>query len=100
MRTATILAMILPLMGLSQHVQVNSWQYIQIDDQKGKWGDESEPSWLRYFGLDMGDINQNRLQHPVRKTGKVQPPARNRERSRFCPGRIAISYSMIRYVLV
>ncbi len=36
---------------------VRDWHYIQIDAKKGKWGDENEPKWLRYFGLDMGDIN-------------------------------------------
>lgn len=36
---------------------VNSWTYLQLDDQKGKWGDEGQPAWLRYFGLDMGDVN-------------------------------------------
>ncbi len=36
---------------------VSSWHYIEIDSNKGKWGDWSEPSWLRYFGLDMGDID-------------------------------------------
>lgn len=36
---------------------VQDWQYIQIDAKKGKWGDENEPKWLRYFGLDMGDVN-------------------------------------------
>lgn len=41
----------------SQSAAVNSWQYIQIDDQKGKWGDWDKPNWLRYFGLDMADVN-------------------------------------------
>lgn len=36
---------------------VNDWQYIQVDDNKGKWGDWKAPDWLRYFGLDMADIN-------------------------------------------
>ncbi len=34
-----------------------SWQYILIDEQKAKWGDWDKPNWLRYFGLDMGDVN-------------------------------------------
>ncbi len=36
-----------------------TFTYIQIDDNKGKWGDFSltEPKWLRYFGLDAKDIN-------------------------------------------
>lgn len=35
------------------------WQYIQIDSTKQKWGDWAEPEWLRYFGLDAGDVNQD-----------------------------------------
>jgi len=37
--------------------QNSDWAYIQLDDQNSKWGDYSEPDWLRYFGLDMGDLN-------------------------------------------
>ena len=37
--------------------QVNTWSYIQIDSTKSKWGDYAQPAWLRYFGLDMGDLN-------------------------------------------
>ncbi|MCB0666182.1 MAG: VCBS repeat-containing protein, partial [Saprospiraceae bacterium] len=33
------------------------WKYIQVDSQKQKWGDWDKPDWLRYFGLDMGDLN-------------------------------------------
>jgi len=36
---------------------VPSWSYIQIDDSRQKWGDWNEPEWLRYFGLDAGDLN-------------------------------------------
>lgn len=36
---------------------VAEWHYIQVDDQKGKWGDEGQPAWLRFLGLDMGDVN-------------------------------------------
>lgn len=42
---------------IAQPPTVNNWQYIQIDDQKAKWGDWDQPNWLRYFGLDMGDVN-------------------------------------------
>lgn len=38
-----------------------SWQYIQIDDSRQKWGDWAEPDWLRYFGLDEGDVNGDGL---------------------------------------
>ena len=38
-------------------ISTAEWQYIQIDDQKVKWGDFAEPDWLRYFGLDAADFN-------------------------------------------
>ena len=46
----------LPLWGFSQQVNP-SWRYIEVDNAKGMWGDSKEPSWLRYFGVDMGNIN-------------------------------------------
>ncbi|MEM1327385.1 MAG: VCBS repeat-containing protein [Bacteroidota bacterium] len=42
---------------IAQFTQVNDWHYIQIDDDKQKWGDWRQPEWLRYFGLDMMDVN-------------------------------------------
>lgn len=41
--------------------QSDQWTYIQVDDEKTKWGDypEATPEWLRYFGLDMADINRD-----------------------------------------
>lgn len=41
----------------AQNALINDWQYINLDTQKGKWGDEAEPSWLRFFGLDMADLD-------------------------------------------
>ncbi|MBX2815943.1 MAG: VCBS repeat-containing protein, partial [Saprospiraceae bacterium] len=35
------------------------WKYIQIDSTKQKWGDWAEPNWLRYFGLDAGDVDRD-----------------------------------------
>ncbi|MEM7514032.1 MAG: VCBS repeat-containing protein [Bacteroidota bacterium] len=52
----SFLLSILPFWVVGQQVHP-SWQYIEVDDAKGKWGDTKEPSWLRYFGLDMGNIN-------------------------------------------
>ena len=40
-------------------LSTDKWQYIQIDDQKVKWGDFAEPEWLRYFGLDAADLNND-----------------------------------------
>lgn len=37
------------------------WKYVEVDSSRAKWGDYSEPNWLRYFGLDMGHLNQDSL---------------------------------------
>jgi len=39
--------------------QNTDWTYIPIDSSKQKWGDWTEPEWLRYFGLDAGDVNRD-----------------------------------------
>ena len=44
---------------LSQQLAVNKWHYLQVDSMRQKWGDWAEPSWLRYFGLDIKDINRD-----------------------------------------
>lgn len=36
-----------------------NWTYIPVDDAKQKWGDWDEPEWLRYFGLDFGDVDRD-----------------------------------------
>lgn len=38
---------------------LEGWTYIQIDSSKQMWGDWNEPEWLRYFGLDAGDVNRD-----------------------------------------
>lgn len=45
----------------SEGVSLNypDWFYISIDSSKKKWGDWNEPDWLRYFGLDFGDVNRD-----------------------------------------
>jgi hypothetical protein len=35
----------------------DGWGYVQVDDARGKWGDSAEPDWLRYFGIDAGDMD-------------------------------------------
>ncbi len=44
--------------GHNKHsvVQMDRWSYIQVDNQRGKWGDWDEPGWMKYFGLDMMDV--------------------------------------------
>jgi len=34
----------------------DDWQYFRVDESRGKWGDFGEPTWLRYFGLAVGDL--------------------------------------------
>jgi hypothetical protein len=36
---------------------LTSWTYINVDNNRGKWGDTDSPDWLRYFGLDAADAN-------------------------------------------
>lgn len=36
---------------------IDQWTYVEVDSSKTKWGDYAEPEWLRYFGLDVGDVN-------------------------------------------
>ncbi len=37
-------------------IPMDRWHYIQVDNQRGKWGDWDEPGWMKYFGLDMMDV--------------------------------------------
>ncbi len=56
------LAVLLPALMLSSLIaqdRVSGWTYLEIDHEKSKWGDYAEPDWLRYFGLDMGDLNND-----------------------------------------
>jgi len=43
----------------SGELPVTTWEYIEIDSSRAKWGDFDEPEWLRAFGLDMGDVNND-----------------------------------------
>lgn len=43
----------------AQKIQLDRWQYIEVDSTRQKWGDFNEPEWLRYFGLDARDINKD-----------------------------------------
>lgn len=38
-----------------------NWTYVPIDSSKQKWGDWAQPEWLRYFGLDAGDVDRDGL---------------------------------------
>ncbi len=50
---------LLTLMCLQCVTAQNHWKYIQIDSTKQKWGDWDKPEWLRYFGLDAGDVDRD-----------------------------------------
>lgn len=43
----------------SQPLPLTRWKYIQVDSTRQKWGDFQSPDWLRYFGLDFGDVNRD-----------------------------------------
>jgi len=49
----------------SKTFSLDKWTYIQVDSSRTKWGDYDEPNWLRYFGLDMQDINGDNFQDIV-----------------------------------
>jgi len=55
--TTLLLASLSAASAAAQSGNVRSWTYVQLDDQKAKWGDWDAPDWLRYFGLDMGDVD-------------------------------------------
>jgi len=57
----TLFCMVFIIDNLIAQSNVSNWEYIQVDDQKSKWGDYDTPNWLRYFGLDMGDLNNDGL---------------------------------------
>jgi len=53
-----LLFLAVPFTGLIAQFSPTEWNYIEIENNRDKWGDyEDEPQWLRYFGLDMQDIN-------------------------------------------
>lgn len=57
--TSLISLVVLATVLAADPLPLDQWTYIQIDDDRGKWGDWNEPEWLRYFGLDFQDINND-----------------------------------------
>ncbi len=41
---------------VAETLDLDKWTYINIDDQRQRWGDFADPEWLRYFGLDFADV--------------------------------------------
>lgn len=53
------LTMVISLCFIFQlHAQFKptQWAYVEVDNQRDKWGDYDEPEWLRYFGQDLKDV--------------------------------------------
>ncbi|WP_289644528.1 FG-GAP repeat domain-containing protein [Maribacter aestuarii] len=51
--------LMLSLNAYAQDDTFGTWKYIEIDSTKQMWGDWDQPDWLRYFGLDSGDVNND-----------------------------------------
>ena len=57
----TIVAFALGLLSLFSYGQnrLGDFTRIRIDSTQVKWGDYAKPEWLRYFGVDAADINND-----------------------------------------
>ena len=42
-----------------EKLPLDNWQYIQVDDNRPKWGDFDKPEGKSYFGLTAGDLNND-----------------------------------------
>jgi hypothetical protein len=58
-RFLLVMLLLIPLEICAQPLPIDRWQYIQVDNSRQKWGDFQSPEWLRYFGLDFGDVNKD-----------------------------------------
>lgn len=63
--TCWVLVMIQLVSCTNKPLPTDQWTYIQIDDSRQRFGDFGEPDWLRYFGLDAEDLNQDGYQDIV-----------------------------------
>ena len=54
-----LLFCLFPCTAYPQKLALDRWHYIQADNDRQKWGDFDSPEWLRYFGLDFGDVNRD-----------------------------------------
>lgn len=55
-----LLALAIMPMAIGQ-IPTDKWTYIQADTSRAKWGDYKDPEWLRYFGIDMHDVNNDKF---------------------------------------
>lgn len=69
-----IILIVFSVIGLNMNSQ---WGYTAIDSTKQKWGDWNEPHWLRYFGLDAGDVDHDGLLDIVSGRYVYHQPATN-----------------------
>lgn len=51
--------LILCTLSLSSQTAVKTYKHILLDSTNVKWGDFDDPEWLRYFGVDAGDVNRD-----------------------------------------
>lgn len=42
--------------GCARDLTLDNWTYVQVDNDRAKYGDWGKPGWLRYFGVDTADI--------------------------------------------
>ena len=63
----------------SQKLALDQWKYIEVDNNRQKWGDWAEPEWVRYFGLDMMDINKDGYKDIISGRYFYQNPGGNME---------------------
>lgn len=69
------LLLLSPFPGIAES-DLSNWVYVEIDNENVKWGDYAEPGWLRYFGVDMGDLNNDGLKDIVSgRTAYMNPGA-------------------------
>jgi len=53
---AVVFCFAVSVLAGDRRLSLDRWTYIEVDDNRGKWGDWDEPNWLRYFGLAMADV--------------------------------------------
>lgn len=46
-------------------ISLDDWTYIEVDNNRAKWGDFDEPEWLKYFGLSAFDATGDGYQDVV-----------------------------------
>ena len=55
--SAVVLCLAVGAFAGNRKLSLDRWTYIEVDNNRGKWGDWDAPNWLKYFGLAMADVN-------------------------------------------